>query len=85
MNVISYFEARNNLKSLLDQVAENADYTIIHRREGEDAVVMSLESYNNLMERLHLMSSPHNRSFQDSCQTTRAGLSTVGVKLNRSF
>ena len=60
MNVISYSEARNNLKRLLDQVADDAGHTIIHRREGDDAVVTSLDSYNNLMENLYLMSSSNN-------------------------
>ena len=60
MTVISYSEARNNLKSLLDKVAEDADIAIINRRDAEDAVVMSLEYYNALQETLHLLKSPAN-------------------------
>ena len=74
MNVISYSEARNNLKSLLDQVADDARHTIIHRRDGEDAVVMSLDSYNNLMENLYLMSSPNNvKHLNASIEQIKAG------------
>jgi antitoxin YefM len=60
MDTISFTEARNNLKAVLDRVAEDADYTIITRRDAEDAVVMSLDSFNSLMETVHLLGSPAN-------------------------
>ena len=60
MQVISFTEARNNLKSVLDQVVNDADCTIITRRDAEDAVVMSLDYYNSLMETVHLLKSPAN-------------------------
>ncbi|PCJ47613.1 MAG: type II toxin-antitoxin system prevent-host-death family antitoxin [Gammaproteobacteria bacterium] len=60
MKVINFSEARNHLKSVLDQVVNDADYTIISRRDSEDAVVMSLEQFNGLMETVHLLKSPAN-------------------------
>jgi antitoxin YefM len=57
MKVVSFSEARNNLKVVLDQVLEDADYTIITRRDAEDAVVMSLELFDSLLETVHLQSS----------------------------
>ena len=60
MRIINYSEARNQLKSVLDQVAEDADYTVISRRDAEDAVVMSMESFNSLMETVHLLRNPAN-------------------------
>lgn len=60
MRVINFSEARNNLKSVLDQVIDDADYTIITRRDAEDAVVMSLETFNSYMETFHLLKSPAN-------------------------
>ena len=48
MRVINFSEARNNLKSVLDQVIDDADYTIITRRDSENAVVMSLEFFGVL-------------------------------------
>nr|WP_292834260.1 type II toxin-antitoxin system Phd/YefM family antitoxin [Nostoc sp. JL33] len=47
MKVISFSEARNSLKTVLDRVTEDADYTIITRRDADDAVVMSLEFFNS--------------------------------------
>lgn len=60
MRVVNFSEARNNLKSILDQVTDDADYTVITRRDAEDAVVMSLDSFNSLLETFHLLKSPAN-------------------------
>jgi antitoxin YefM len=60
MNIVSFSEARNNLKAVLDRVVEDRDYTIITRRDAEDAVVMSLEFFNSLLETVHLLKSPAN-------------------------
>jgi len=63
MKVVTYSHARNALKSVLDDVVRDADVTIISRRDAEgDAVVMSLDSYNSIMETLHLTSNPANAS-----------------------
>jgi len=60
MRVVNFSEARNNLKSVLDQVTDDADYTVITRRDAEDAVVMSLDSFNSFLETFHLLKSPAN-------------------------
>lgn len=61
MKVVTYSHARNALKSVLDGVVQNADVTIISRRDAEgDAVVMSLDYYNSMMETMHLLSTPAN-------------------------
>lgn len=60
MNVVSFSDARNNLKSVLDRVVEDADCTLITRRDAGDAVVMSLEYFNSLQETVHLLKSPAN-------------------------
>ena len=60
MQTISFSDARNQLKQVLDRVAQDADYTLIIRRDAEAAVVMSLNSFNSLMETVHLLKSPEN-------------------------
>ncbi len=60
MRIISFTEARNALKSVLDQVVNDADCTVITRRDSEDAVVMSLDYYSSLMETVYLLKSPAN-------------------------
>ncbi|SBS32275.1 Antitoxin YefM [Marinomonas aquimarina] len=65
MRIVSFTEARNNLKSVLDTVVNDADTAVITRRDAEDAVVMSLEHYNSLMETVHLLRSPANAAHLD--------------------
>lgn len=60
MKIVSFTEARNGLKTVLDAVVNDADTTVITRRDAEDAVVMSLDYYNSLMETVHLLRSPAN-------------------------
>ena len=60
MRVIHFSEARNSLKNVIDRVIDDADYTIIARRDAPDAVIMSLDTFNSLMETVHLLKSPAN-------------------------
>ena len=38
MKIVSFTEARNGLKAVLDGVVNDADTTVITRRDAEDAV-----------------------------------------------
>lgn len=60
MRVVSFSEARKHLKSVLDTVNEDANATIVTRRDADDAVVMSLDYYNSLMETVYLLKSLAN-------------------------
>lgn len=60
MRIVSFTEARNSLKAVLDSVVNDADTAVITRRDSEDAVVMSLDYYNSLMETVYLLRSPAN-------------------------
>jgi antitoxin YefM len=74
MRVINFSDARNQLKQVIDQVVEDADITVIARRDAQDAVVMSLDTFNSLMETLHLMKSPANvRRLEKSITQFRKG------------
>ena len=74
MTVVNYTEARNNFKSILDTVVNDVDYTIINRRDSDDAVVMSLDYFNAMQETLHLLKSPANVAhLEKSIAQYRAG------------
>ena len=81
MRIVSFTEARNGLKSVLDGVVNDADCTVITRRDSEDAVVMSMDYYNSLMETIYLSRSPANAAHinksitqYNAGQTTERGL-----------
>lgn len=74
MRIVTYSEARRSLKSVLDTVHEDADVTVISRRDGADAVVMSLDHYQSIMETMHLLSTPANAAaMARAVQQDRAG------------
>ena len=74
MRTVTFTEARNRLKSVLDRVTNDADIAIITRRDAGDAVVMSLDYYNSLVETVHLLRSPANAAhLAESIRQFRAG------------
>jgi antitoxin YefM len=74
MKIVNYTEARKNLKTILDRVADDEDYTIIFRRDAEDAVIMSKSHYDSLIETLYLLSSPKNaQRLNESIAALREG------------
>ena len=78
MQVISYSEARNSLKSVLDAVNDNVDVTIINRRDAGNAVIMSLDHYNSVMETLYLLQNPANVAhLMESIAQFKSGKATV--------
>jgi antitoxin YefM len=60
MRVVNFSDARNNLKKVIDDVVDDSDFTVISRRDAPDAVLLSLDSFNSLMETVHLLKSPAN-------------------------
>ncbi len=60
MRIISFTQARSSLKAVLDGVVNDADCTVVTRRDAENAVIMSMDYYNSLMETVHLLKTPAN-------------------------
>ena len=74
MRTINFSDARKHFKEVLDRVVDDVDVTIITRRDADDVVVMSLDSFNSWRETMHLMSSPANaRRLDESIAQARAG------------
>jgi antitoxin YefM len=74
MRTISFSDARNRLKQVIDQVIDDADVAIITRRDAPDAVVMSLETFNSWQETVHLLKTPANAAhLAKSIAQLRAG------------
>ena len=60
MRVVSFSEARSQFKRIIDTAVADCDATLIHRRDGENAVLVSEATWNSMMETLYLLSSPAN-------------------------
>lgn len=74
MRTVNFSDARKHFKDVLDRVIDDADITIITRRDSDDVVVMSLDSYNSWQETMYLMASPENaRRLNKSIAQARGG------------
>ena len=62
MQVVNFTEARNNLKSIFDDVYHNSEAVIVNRKNGENVVIISLDEYNAQTETEYLLKSPKNRA-----------------------
>lgn len=60
MDVMTYTDARANLKKVMDRVIDDQEEIVVARRKGESVVVVSLENWNAVQETLHLLSTPAN-------------------------
>ena len=60
MQTVSYTEARDNLKRVMDKAASDRAPILITRQRGENVVMISAEEWAGMEETLHLMASPAN-------------------------
>ncbi len=60
MAVMTFTDARANLKDVMDRAIHDQEEVIVTRRKGEAVVVLSLENWSSIRETLHLLSTPAN-------------------------
>lgn len=74
MRAVSYSEARENLKSVIDSVVADRTPIAITRQRGEGAVLISASEWASIEETLYLLASPANaRHLLDSIAELDAG------------
>lgn len=60
MDVMTYSEVRNNLKSVMDRVVDDCSEVIVTRRGGKPVVMISLDTWRSLEETEYLLADPAN-------------------------
>ncbi len=60
MLAINYTNLRDNMKTYMDKVTDDYETMIITRKNNKNVVMISEESYNNLMENIHVMGNKAN-------------------------
>ena len=74
MEIASYSEFRQHMKSFLDAVVKTHTPLFITRKHGEELVVMSKDDYTSLQETLYLLSSPNNaQRLKESMEQYKTG------------
>ena len=60
MFAINYSTLRENMKTYFDKVTNEYEIMVVTRKNHENVIVLSEETYNNLMENLYLFSHKEN-------------------------
>lgn len=60
MLAVNYTNLRDNMKSYMDRVTDEYETMIVTRKNNKNIVMISEESYNNLMENAYLMGTKAN-------------------------
>ncbi len=73
MLAVNYTNLRDNMKSYMDKVTEDYETMIVTRKDNKNVVMLSEESYNNLMENIYVMG---NKTNYDWLMESKAQLET---------
>lgn len=79
MLAVNYTTLRENMKSYMDKVTDDYETMIVTRKDNKNVVMLSEESYNNLMENLHVMG---NQSNYDWLMESKAQLEKGNVSVH---
>lgn len=60
MLAVNYTTLRDNMKSYMDKVTDDYETMLVTRKDNKNVVMLSEESYNNLMENIHVMGNKAN-------------------------
>lgn len=60
MLTVNYTNLRENMKMYMDKVTDDYETMIVTRKDNKNVVMLSEESYNNLMENIHVMGNKDN-------------------------
>ena len=75
MEITTYSNFRQNLKSFMDLVLSTSSPLFVTRSKGEDVVVLSKTDYESITETLHLVSNPNNsKRLAESLEEYEKGL-----------
>ena len=78
MEITTYSNFRQNLKSFLSKVISSRGALFVTQKSGEDVVVMSKSDYEGMQETLFLFSSPKNaQRLKESLEEFKSGGGTI--------
>ena len=60
MLAVNYTELRGNMKEFMDKVSDDFETLIVTRKKNKNIVMISEETYNNMMENMHLIGNEEN-------------------------
>ena len=83
MIALNYSQFRENMKANLDLATDDYETLIITRKDNKNAVIMSEEMYNNLMENIYIMSNKNNYYWlMESKRQLEKGMASIRNLIN---
>jgi antitoxin YefM len=74
MDVVTYSDARANLKGVMDRVVDDRTQVVVTRQKAGAVVLVSLEDWNAMEETMHLLSTRANAErLRDAIRQLDAG------------
>jgi len=81
---VTYSQARQSLKSLLDLAVQDREIVMVRRRQGGDVALVAAEELESLLETAHLLRSPRNAErLLQALHRSQAGQELVSIDLDR--
>ena len=72
MLAVNYTNLRENMKTYMDKVTDDYETMIVTRKDNRNVVMISEESYNNLMENVYVINAFNHNSPCDTCPNNPA-------------
>ncbi|MBQ9990704.1 MAG: type II toxin-antitoxin system Phd/YefM family antitoxin [Lachnospiraceae bacterium] len=81
MLAVNYTNLRDNMKAYMDRVTDDYETMIVTRKDNKNVVMLSEESYNNLMENAYIMGNKANYDWlmESKAQLERGSISVQNL------
>uniref|UniRef100_UPI004055A897 type II toxin-antitoxin system Phd/YefM family antitoxin n=1 Tax=Acetatifactor sp. TaxID=1872090 RepID=UPI004055A897 len=81
MLAVNYTNLRDNMKAYMDRVTDDYETMIVTRKDNKNVVMLSEESYNNLMENVYVMGNKANYDWlmESKAQLERGNISVQNL------
>lgn len=60
MLAVNYTTLRENMKTYMDKITDDYETMIVTRKDNKNVVMLSEETYNNIMENIYVMGNKKN-------------------------
>ncbi len=81
MLAVNYTNLRDNMKAYMDRITDDYETVIVTRKDNKNVVMLSEESYNNLMENAYIMGNKANYDWlmESKAQLDRGNISVQNL------
>lgn len=81
MLAVNYTNLRDNMKTYMDRVTDDYETMIVTRKDNKNVVMLSEETYNNLIENAYIMGNKANFDWlmESKAQLERGNISVQNL------